>query len=376
MDLIAKLKSGHTWKFRRIGGIYQVELNSAEDLKAIHELDPKLWVALSCPVNGLELDRETLALIDSDADGRVRIEEMLAAVSWTMGRLSQPKSLFAGGALPLRAIQADDAEGKAILASAKQILANVGDDDLASISVNETADTAKIYGQSKLNGDGIIAADASDDPVLKAVIADIIRLLGPVLDRSGAAGIDARKLDQFFAELQSFEQWWAHGEQESTAGVDVFPMGPETPDAFAAFQDVASKIDDFFARCRLATFDPRAEQALNHDVKLFERLATEDFSASQIEVAALPLARIQATQTLPLDRGLNPEWAACIHQLHRKVLKPLKAIDGHTLSADQWLGVKQRFAGYQNWRNTKPHQRAGGFLYALRTDWPFYQRSA
>lgn len=57
------------------------------DLHALETLDPKLWVALSCPVNDLEIDRRTLALIDHDTDRRVRIEEQ--------ARLRVRLSLFA-----------------------------------------------------------------------------------------------------------------------------------------------------------------------------------------------------------------------------------------------------------------------------------------
>ena len=59
----------HVWKFFRTGGLNQVSLETADDLLALSELDEKLWVALSCPVKGLELDEQTLALIDTDGDG-------------------------------------------------------------------------------------------------------------------------------------------------------------------------------------------------------------------------------------------------------------------------------------------------------------------
>ena len=77
----------HTWKFFRAGGFDQVRLDSATELLAIGELDQKLWVALSCPVKGIEFDARTLQLIDSDADGQVRAPELIAAVKWAGERL-------------------------------------------------------------------------------------------------------------------------------------------------------------------------------------------------------------------------------------------------------------------------------------------------
>ena len=78
--------SVHPWKFFRTGGLDQVALTTGADLLALEQLDQKLWVALSCPVKGLALDEKTLALIDGDNDGRIRVRELLAAVAWAAAR--------------------------------------------------------------------------------------------------------------------------------------------------------------------------------------------------------------------------------------------------------------------------------------------------
>ena len=72
----------HQWRFFRAGGFDQVQLDTAADLLALGELDQKLWVALSCPVKGIEFDSRSLQFIDSDNDGHVRAPELLAAIAW------------------------------------------------------------------------------------------------------------------------------------------------------------------------------------------------------------------------------------------------------------------------------------------------------
>ena len=67
------------WRFFRAGGFDQVKLETGSDLMALDQLDLKLWVALACPTTGLEFDKATLALIDTDKDGRVRAPEVIAA---------------------------------------------------------------------------------------------------------------------------------------------------------------------------------------------------------------------------------------------------------------------------------------------------------
>jgi hypothetical protein len=70
---------GHTFNFFRAGGFNQVRLASGADLLNLDQLDQKLWVALACPTQGLVFDPRTLQLIDSDGDGRIRANELIAA---------------------------------------------------------------------------------------------------------------------------------------------------------------------------------------------------------------------------------------------------------------------------------------------------------
>ena len=81
------------WRFFRAGGFDQVRLETAAELLAIGELDPKLWVALACPTQGVEFDARTMAFVDSDADGFVRAPELIAAVDWAGQRLTQHEVL-------------------------------------------------------------------------------------------------------------------------------------------------------------------------------------------------------------------------------------------------------------------------------------------
>src|ERR1017187_2581864 len=79
------MSTTHTWKFFRAGGFDQVRLATGADLMALDQLDQKLWVALACPTTGVEFDKTTLALIDTDKDGRVRAPELIAAAKWAGG---------------------------------------------------------------------------------------------------------------------------------------------------------------------------------------------------------------------------------------------------------------------------------------------------
>ena len=124
------MSATHHWRFFRAGGFDQVKLDTGADLMNLDHLDQKLWVALACPTTGLEFDSKTAALIDTDHDGRVRAPELIAAVKWAGSVLKNPDDLVKGGdAVPLSAISDTSPEGAQLLASAKQILANLGRKD-------------------------------------------------------------------------------------------------------------------------------------------------------------------------------------------------------------------------------------------------------
>ena len=340
----------HRWRFFRSGGFDQVRLESGAELTALDQLDPKLWAALSCPIRGLEIDGKTLELIDGDSDGYIRVPEIVAAVKWATSVLKDPDGLTRGGdALPLAAIDDGTAEGKELLASAKQILANLGKEEAEAITAADTADTAKIFADTRFNGDGIVPAIAAGDEAIKAVIEDIIACVGAEEDRSGAPGVSREKIDQFFTEARAYSDWWQEAEGDAA---NILPFGEETEAAVAVFEAVKAKVDDYFTRCRLAAFDSRAAEPLNPAPEEYAALARKNLSPAAEVVAALPLAKIEAGKPVPLDKGLSPAWTAPMAEFLAKVVQPL--LGGKTsLDADEWEALCVMFAAHEAWQGNK-----------------------
>lgn len=339
----------HAWKFFRTGGLDQVALETAADLLHLEQLDPKLWVALSCPVKGLELAEKTLALIDSDGDGRIRVPELLAAVKWASARVKDPAVLLKGeAALPLAAINDATPEGQALLGSAQRILANLGKTGAAAISPTDTSDTAKIFASSAVNGDGVIPPDATDDPAVQALIKDILATVGGAADRTGAQGVTAEKIDEFFTQAAAYVEWVG-----KSATKEIAVLGDGTDAAVAALRAVRTKVEDYFARCRLAAFDARAVGALNRAETDYLGLAAKDLKITADEVAGFPLARIAAGQPLPLFDGVNPAWAAALAALHRAAVAPTLGADVRSLTEEEWTALNARFAAYETWLGSK-----------------------
>ncbi len=86
----------YNWTFANVGGVTRVKIQSGEDIRHLGELDEKLWTVLSCPTTGLEIDSESLRLMDSDGDGKLRVKEVQQAAAWLCNVLRDPEVLLAG----------------------------------------------------------------------------------------------------------------------------------------------------------------------------------------------------------------------------------------------------------------------------------------
>src|SRR5438477_317020 len=80
------------------------------------------------------------------------------------------------------------------------------------LTLEHTADTARIFAQTHFNGDGIIPVDSDEEDATKGAINDIVACFGSELDRSGKPGITQDKVDRFYQEAQAFSDWWKKAE--------------------------------------------------------------------------------------------------------------------------------------------------------------------
>lgn len=335
----------HHWKFFHAGEFDQVALTEGADLMALDQLDQKLWAALACPVNGLYFDHKTLALIDTDNDARVRAPELIAAIKWAGSLLKNPDGLLnSDEALSLDAIDDSTEDGAAMLASARHVLELIGKADATALSVEDTDDAASRFAQMLFNGDGIVTEDATDDEDVRAVLQDIIACLGADTDLSGKPGISRAKLEAFLAAGTAYVEWSAQTGNDKT----ILPLGADTAAAAAAIAAVRAKVTDYFTRCRLAAFDPRASAALNRDEKEYLALAAGELVPGAAEIAAFPLAHVEPGKPLTLTKGINPAWETAIGSLYRDAIVPLLGARESLTEAD-WQALQAKVAPFDSW---------------------------
>ncbi|HEY3757576.1 MAG TPA: SRPBCC family protein [Opitutaceae bacterium] len=347
----------HTWNFYRTGGLDQASLKTAADLAALDELDPKLWVALSCPVKGLELDEKTLAMIDTDHDERIRVPEVIAAAKWLLSCLkNQEEALSGSDKLPLASINVSTPEGKAVADAARQVLANLGTPQADSITLDNFADPATLFPPEHINGDGVISAEATTDDEVKALIADVAACFGTVKGKTGSVGVTPEQVEKFFTDLEAYLTW-----AEASAGIEIRPFGDDTDAAHKAYVAVRAKISDYFTRCRLIAFDPRTSQAINRPPEAYDPIAPQVLAADSAGLVALPLSLADADKPLDLNQGVNPAWADAVEQFRTASLTPQFGAHKATLAEDEWIKLQGKFAAYEAWLLKRP----GGKVAAL-----------
>lgn len=347
MAIINKSKK-YKWEFANIGGASRVKISTGEDIAHLDELDPKMWTVLSCPVKGLEICEKSLAYMDTDADGKIRVNDVIATSKWLSAVVKDLNVLTAGqDFISLDAIDQENADGKKIYAAAKQILENLGKEGDV-ISLADTKDVAAIFAKTRFNGDGIITEGSSDDADVKAVIAAAVAAMGGVADRSGAMGVNAEMIEGFYKALADYSAW-------CDAAVEA-PFADKTDAAIAAYNALDAKVKDFFMRSKLAAFSPESVASLDVQTAGIQAISAENLTGKMDEIAAYPIARVTGKAEIDLSEPVNPAWAAQF-----ELVKSVAFADKKVLTEADWAAVGAAFAAYTAWKGAK----AGAAVEAL-----------
>ena len=340
---------GHEWHFIQSSGLVQLQITSIEDVLNLDKLDQKLWVALTCPVVGLEFSSETLAALDTDKNGRVRVPEILAAVAYIKKYFKKPEVIMTeGDSIPLDALGEEAFPcGHSPLDSAKAILGILGKKDAAGISLADVSCKDKLYSPAVINGDGVLPAEAVEGDFVRGVVKDIISCTGGADDISGAKGITRAQWQTFFADVRALKDWHSASDAAHDA---IFFLKDKTEAAAAAFSKVRDKVNEFFLRCALTSYDKDVAEALR---KKEGEVVTGDGSLSMEELLRLPLAEGDSTGILSFDTSINPAWRADIEAFIDSVLAPLGA-SRTAMSESAWRKIEASFAPYLAWHGKRP----------------------
>ncbi|MBO4476127.1 MAG: hypothetical protein J5737_05365 [Bacteroidales bacterium] len=337
----AKKNPGYEWTYCSLGGVVRVNIKNGEDIAHLRELDKKLWTVLSCPTEGLEFPTETLKMIDTDGDGKIRVDEIIAAADWLCTVLKDKDLLVKGlDTLKLDQINTGCEAGAKLLKSAKQILSNLKLQK-DEISIADTSDSVAIFAETTANGDGVITEAAAQSDHLKDVIRTIMDKAGSAMDRSGQPGITQEHIESFYSALADYKAW------QEAATKDIFPFGDDTQAALDAANVLKDKVADYFMRCKLIAFTELAAPAVDVSAEKISAISDHNLSAEAEEIAKYPIARPSKEGVIVFD-AVNPAWKARFNALAAIVFKGKDSVN-----EAEWNAMLASFAPYVAWKDSK-----------------------
>ncbi len=351
MALLIKDKK-YKWEFINLGGSSRVKIRNGEDIAHLGELDYKMWTVLSCPVKGLEINEKSLAYMDTDGDGKIHVDDVVKTAQWITSLLKNNDLILEGtDTIELSAINTEIEAGQKLYNSAKQIVNNLGKAN-ETISLADTADCAAIFAQTKYNGDGVITEASAENDEQKAAIAAAVATVGGVADRSGATGVDAAAIENFYKALADYVAW--------TEAEVAAPFGDKTDATIAAYNALDAKVKDFFMRSKLAAFTPDSAASLDVQTSSIAAISADNLTGKLDQIAGYPLARVVGKSEINLDEPVNPAWAAQF-----ELVKAVAVADGlKVITEADWAAIGAKFAAYSAWKSAK----AGAAVESLGLD--------
>lgn len=333
---------------RQVGRTPLPIIDEPADLLDVLELQDALWVATAAPLDTLRGDPVFLRALDADGDGRIRSDEVRAAIRWLVDALVSLDAL-AGSELSLDTLS-DTTEGRRLHAAATRALELAERPQAASIDLATVRDVRSRQEARGLSAAGMALPEAGGgDPSLRGLIQDIIRVTGGSEHPSGARAVTLADLERFLAQAKAWITWWRRGHTGDSSDT-LRPLGDGTRPAAEAMDAIAPKIDQFWLLCDALALDPSLESATRLDAGKTDLLDTE---AARDLLRRAPLAPPHPGGRLERHGATNPVWRDELEALFVRAVRPLLG-ERDSLERADWEALQARLAPWRDWRANAP----------------------
>ncbi len=347
--------------FNQYGKTFQLRIESANDLKEALALDESLWVATSAPAHVFRCDKTFISMLDYNHSGRIHTTDLKKAIQWMLEVLSDYSNLSKKtNHISISAINRNSPDGVAITQSAEYILNTLQPDDKGIISLKLIRRFISKQKEQPLNGDGILVAEATENPQTIQLIHDIIATVGGSTDASGKTGVTSENLATFRQEVSDAIEWRGQASDISTEGKSpLLPFGDQTAVMYKKLSLHQEKVDTFFEQCRSIRFDATLMRSLTNNDKNTPEVNLSNASDIHAHLQTLPLATPNANKLLPLTSDdINPAYAEWMDDLKQNVFQPI--LGGElpaSLSHKQWLQIKATLQPYAEYLQQQKGKR-------------------
>jgi len=350
------MSDGRRMTFRRYGRCRHLHIATARDLAWALELDEAHWAAVNAPLSTINCDSTFLELVDTDNNSRIICRELRNAIAWILDTLCDYSALeSASNVLKLDAINTNSPDGRRIYDAAGRMLESLNKSNTEQITLEQVRQIKARVESTPVSEVGILLPEASDDPDIRAFIADAIEATGGAAHPSGASGLGPTQLEAFIGSAETSLEWYNQSAIPSpSATTDIMPLGSETPAVYDIFAAVRGKIDQYFVQCQAAALDERFVQRMGWTESELADLDFDDPATLRHVLAKAPLARARVDGMLHFDDPVNPCCRQLLQRFRTEVAARLLDDSGPEFSAQQWQEIKDLFEAHQEWVASKP----------------------
>ena len=198
--------------FRNYGGIFQLRLETADDLACLQRLEEPRWAATSAPVGCFRCDPEVLRCLDPEATGRIHTQDMKDAQKRLFRFLANREGVSQGSdTLRLAHLDISHAEGRKLKETAEWMLSRLDAKASDEVSLEQIRAFRKGSAAAFPNGDGIVPLEDIPDQQTRAFCADVVRYAGAATDAAGKIGYSQEQLDAFLERARTMREWMVQG---------------------------------------------------------------------------------------------------------------------------------------------------------------------
>lgn len=327
--------------FRFFGGSRQMRIRTGNDIRRVADLDEAHWTIIGMQTDSMVGDKDFINAMDADRHGRIRCDDVKAALKWTLGLLKDLSGMEkSSDFLAISSLDLENPEAVAIAETIRIALENLGLPDQKGIHLDQISDSEKIVSDSLQNGDGIIPPDHVADPLVADCIRSVMALIGKHPDLNGLDGVNLADLDSFESQANGYLNWLAEYDRELQ---EILPFGQKTKALLNAMRAIKEKTDELFFSISTMRF---CKGKLQNPVTQFDPM---DPASVKTFLEKAPIANPSENGELNADcDSINPLWCDCVNTF----FAALSDVSGKTIrkiSADDWLQLKNKLSPLEAW---------------------------
>ena len=344
-------------KYDKHGGVRHLRIETADDFKSIIDLHPALWAATSAPISSFNINKNFINYLDTDKNNRIICEEVINAVDWILGVLSEYSGINnKEDKIQKKWINNAHQDSKSILTAIDKIKFNTNNSD-ECISYEQVLEIKSNIEKNPVSESGIAILDAVHSNDIKDYMKLVIDITGGEEHPTGSIGVNIDCLNKFDALLNKYLEW---SEKKNCAinegDVKFLPFKEKTECKFEVFSKIENKVNQYFKQNRSLQYRKallgETDPCKNTD---FDVLTCETEDDSDVMLSNLPLAAYTEKNVINLSKTemINPYYQNDLINFNEEFSGVLK-LNNNILDESAWQNVKDLLEPFKNWVDSNP----------------------